>query len=444
MIFVETCRISSNPAICRYSHRMKVAGLFAGVGGIELGLSREGFEAALLCEFDTAAQAVLRTHFEAAEIASDVRELPKLPKGTELVTAGFPCQDLSQAGKTRGIEGERSGLVAEVFRLLRKSDVPNVLIENVSFMLQLEQGRAMKLVIDELTRLKYRWAYRVVDSQAFGLPQRRQRVFIFASRERDPIDVLFAEDAGNQAKEVRTGEACGFYWTEGERGLGWAVDAVPTLKGGSTVGIPSPPAIWLPSGEIVTPDIRDVERMQGFPIDWTRPAASVTRETIRWKQAGNAVSVPVAQWIGRRINRPGTSRASEVGTIKPDRRWPSAGALIEGAAVELQASMWPVAYKRAPLADFLRFPTKPLSAKASLGFLTRLHRGQLRLPAGFLDAIEAHLRLQGGTPPARPSPSDRESARRTALQRKRATARSSQAMRRASHAAQITPMLFES
>ena len=423
---------------------MKVAGLFAGIGGIELGLSREGLEASLLCEFDTAAQAVLRAHFEAAEIASDVRELPKLPKGTQLVTAGFPCQDLSQAGKTRGIEGERSGLVAEVFRLLRKSDVPNVLIENVSFMLQLDQGRAMKLVIDELTRLEYRWAYRVVDSQAFGLPQRRQRVFIFASRERDPISVLFAEDAGNQTKERRTNEACGFYWTEGERGLGWAVDAVPTLKGGSTVGIPSPPAIWLPSGEIVTPDIRDVERMQGFPVDWTRPAAEVTRGTIRWKQAGNAVSVPVAQWIGRRINRPGTARATEVGRINPDRRWPFAGALIDGSPVELQASMWPVAYKRAPLAEFLRFPTKPLSAKATLGFLTRLHRGQLRLPTGLLDAVEAHLRLQGGTPPSRPSPSDRENAQRTALQRKPASARSSRAVRRTSHAVQITPTLFES
>lgn len=423
---------------------MKVAGLFAGVGGIELGLSREGFEAALLCEFDVAAQTVLRTHFDAAAIASDVRELTKLPKGTQLVTAGFPCQDLSQAGKTRGIEGERSGLVAEVFRLLRKSDVPNVLIENVSFMLQLEQGRAMKIVIDELTRLRYRWAYRVVDSQAFGLPQRRQRVFIFASRERDPMEVLFAEDAGNQTKELRTNQACGFYWTEGERGLGWAVDAVPTLKGGSAVGIPSPPAIWLPSGEIVTPDIRDVERMQGFPVDWTRPAASVTRATIRWKQAGNAVSVPVAQWIGRRINRPGAVRADELGRINPERRWPFAGALIDGVAVELQASMWPVAYKRPPLAEFLRFPTKPLSAKATLGFLTRLHRGQLRLPAGLLDAVEAHLCLQGGSPPTRPSKVDREGARSTALQRKRASARSACAKRRVSHAAQLTPTLFES
>jgi DNA (cytosine-5)-methyltransferase 1 len=56
--------------------------------------------------------------------------------------------------------------------------------------------------------------------------------------------------------------AHGFYWTEGIRGLGWAPDSFPTLKNGSTVGIASPPAVLLPSGDVVTPDIRDAERLR--------------------------------------------------------------------------------------------------------------------------------------------------------------------------------------
>lgn len=69
--------------------------------------------------------------------------------------------------------------------------------------------------------------------------------------------------------------AFGFYWTEGTRGLGAAVDAVPTLKGGSTIGIPSPPGILLPGGRVVTPRIEDAERLQGFEAGWTEPAEAV-------------------------------------------------------------------------------------------------------------------------------------------------------------------------
>ena len=95
--------------------------------------------------------------------------------------------------------------------------------------------------------------------------------------------------------------ACGFYWTEGIRGLGWAVDAVPTLKGGSTIGIPSPPAMVFPLGLVGKPDVRDAERMQGFVADWTQPAESVVRAGHRWHLVGNAVTVDVATWIGERL-----------------------------------------------------------------------------------------------------------------------------------------------
>ena len=154
------------------------------------------------------------------------------------MAAGFPCQDLSQAGMTAGITGTRSGLVDEVFRLVKRRKGPRwLLLEKVLFMLQLARGAAMRHVTSSLEELGYSWAYRVIDARAFGLPQRRMRVLMLASRTDDPRDVLFADDAGPVLDGDPQAHPCGFYWTEAIRGLGWAVNAVPTLKGGSTVGI---------------------------------------------------------------------------------------------------------------------------------------------------------------------------------------------------------------
>ena len=162
---------------------------------------------------------------------------------------------------TAGIAGTRSGLVGEALRLLRRKRVPLVLLENVPFMLQLGGGRALEVIIGTLERLGYRWAYRVVDSLAFGLPQRRERVFLVACINEDPRAIVFADEAGAPDPTPPSPElAFGFYWTEGNRGLGAAVDAVPTLKGGSTIGIPSPPGILLPSADVVTP-------RQARPVD---------------------------------------------------------------------------------------------------------------------------------------------------------------------------------
>jgi len=163
------------PLRARKGQGLRVAGLFAGIGGVELGLSRAGHHSELLCEWEPTAQRVLRARFPSVDLRGDVRDLKSLPD-VDLVTAGFPCQDLSQAGRTAGIRGERSGLVTEVFRLLDKTNPRWLLLENVPFMLQLDAGEAMRYLTTALTDRGYRWAYRVVDTRAFGLPQRRRRV----------------------------------------------------------------------------------------------------------------------------------------------------------------------------------------------------------------------------------------------------------------------------
>lgn len=375
---------------------LEVVGLFAGIGGLELGLSRAGHHTSLLCEFDDAASAVLRRRFPDVPLVPDVRDLRELPKGTDLIAAGFPCQDLSQAGGTKGITGDRSGLVGEVFRLLETHDVPWLLLENVPFMLQLGRGSAMSFIVRRLEELGYRWAYRVMDSIAFGLPQRRRRVYVLASKVEDPALRLFAGRAKPPEELDHRGRACGFYWTEGLRGLGWAVDAVPTLKGGSTVGIASPPAIWLPDGRIVTPDIRDAERMQGFRSDWTKPAEAVTRKGFRWKLVGNAVSVPVARWIGEQLAKPEARPFTGTYEGIVNGAWPKAAALVDGVARNVSLPFWPASRRRPDLTEFLRYEPKDLSLKATTGFEKRLSASTLRAPAEFRSALKKHMRRMAG------------------------------------------------
>lgn len=371
---------------------LSCTGLFAGIGGIELGLSQAGHETTLLCEIDAAASAVLDAHFPNVKRQCDIRTLKALARQTEILTAGFPCQDLSQAGRTAGIRGNRSGLIGEVFRLLRSKRVEWVLLENVPFMLQLGRGRALEVIVGELEQLGYKWAYRIVNSRAFGLPQRRERVFLLASRRHDPRNVLFVDEVAPPQDCRSFGEvACGFYWTEGLRGLGWAVDSVPTLKGGSTVGIPSAPAIVLPTGRIVTPDLRDAERMQGFSDDWTLPAERVAKRGVRWKLIGNAVTVNVAEWIGRRLRNPGEYDSTGDAPLPSFARWPRAAWNDGRGRHSAEISSWPLSVPSSPLADFLRHPTQDLSVKAAAGFLARARVAKLRFPAGFLDAIERHL-----------------------------------------------------
>lgn len=379
---------------------MKVAGLFAGIGGLERGLAAAGHQTSLLCEIWEPARAVLTARMPDVQCERDVCDLKSLPEEVEVLVGGFPCQDLSQAGLTAGIDGSRSGLVGEVFRLLDERRVPWVVLENVSFMLQLDRGRAMRVLIEAFEERGYRWAYRVVNSLSF-LPQRRERVlFVATTTETDPASIVLVDEA--EPRLATTDLDCrahGFYWTEGVRGLGWAPDAIPTLKNGSTVGIASPPAILLPSHEIITPDIRDAERLQGFPRDWTLPAEDVGRASLRWSLVGNAVTVPVAEWLGGRLAEPGEYDFRRDDQLPANGRWPKAARFDGKRRHAVSINGYPRWDARPALADFLEHRGKPLSARATRGFLSRTERATLRFADGFQDRLRSHLDRMETTEP---------------------------------------------
>lgn len=376
---------------------LKAVGLFAGIGGIELGLQAAGFHTELLCEIDPAAQAVLRRSFSNSKLVADVCTIKSLPK-VDVVAAGFPCQDLSLVGSNKGIFGDRSGLVHEIFRLVANArTAPDWLVlENVPFMLRHQKGHAIRYVLEQLEALGFRWAYRVVDSQNFGLPQRRRRVLIVASRKHDPRTVLFSDDAPVKPRLDDGSVPCGFYWTEGRGGLGWAINGVPTLKGGSSLGIPSPPAIWDRTNDIlVTPEIRDAERMQGFPADWTLiddSAGLKVRVGHRWKMVGNAVTVPVAEWLAHRVRNPDDRGSLVEDEVWNGGVWPAAAYGAKGSIRKVHVTEAPLNVRSRGLKGFLKYPAKPLSFKATTGFTARARSGSLRFAPGFLEACDRHAR----------------------------------------------------
>lgn len=370
---------------------MKTVGLFSGIGGLELGLSRAGIGSELLCEYWAPAATTLRRRFD-APIIGDIRDLLALPE-TEVVTAGFPCTDLSQVGRTAGIGGAESGLVREVFRLVEDASPRWLVLENVVNLLTLHGGAPIRHVTEWLDDHGWNWAYRTVDSQHFGVRQRRRRVFIVASRTEDPRGVLFADEAGGVAAR-RQHSAYGFYWTEGNRGVGWGEGVTPSLKGGSKLGIASPPGVWLPDAEegraICRPSIAAGERLQGFRAGWTEGSGTLGE---RWKMVGNAVTVPVAEWIGRRLVEPGQPVGVHRSPLKAGRRWPLAASSVAGEREVWELSERPLAVRpRMSLAAVLEtYDADPLSLVATTGFTTRLKASALRRDERFVTALDTHI-----------------------------------------------------
>lgn len=383
-------------------HPLKIAAFFAGIGGIEEGFHREGAETVFFCDKDERSQAVLHHHYPKALFAEDIADVDTIPQ-VDIITAGFPCQDLSQAGLKKGIEGTQSGMVQHLFRIVRnmeeKSRPEWIVIENVSYMVSLDSGNAIKYLTQELEGLGYMWGYRVVDARAFGVPQRRLRLLMVATKTNDVRRVLFSQNLQTPPVNDSIGDICedayyGFYWTEGKRGLGWTVNGIPTLKIGSKIGIPSPPAIWIPKLDFFgTPDIRDAERLQGFPVDWTLPAMDLPKARVgnRWHLVGNAVCVNMSNWLAQNIISPGYYDSAIEKEIKR-KKWPKAAYGHKGKVYEVAVGTWPVDGGTVPLSDYLNYPLKPLSLKAMEGFYSRAISSELiNYPKRFIESMEKYM-----------------------------------------------------
>ena len=177
--------------------------LFAGIGGFDLAMQRQGVKVVASVEIDKNCNKVLAQHFPNTKQFNDITEV----KGSDLIeagftpdrgiiTGGFPCQDLSVAGKRAGLAGARSGLFWEAARIVEETQSNWFIIENVPGLLTSNSGADFGVVIGTMADLGYGVAWRVLDAQYFGVPQRRKRVFIVGRRssERGIAEILFKSE----------------------------------------------------------------------------------------------------------------------------------------------------------------------------------------------------------------------------------------------------------
>lgn len=245
----------------------------------------------------------------------------------------------------------------------------------------------MSRLVALIEELGYAWAYRVVDLRSFGTPQRRRRVVFVASTEFDPSGVLFSDDEGAPPTgAISIDLPLGFYWTEGRSGVGLVADGIPPIKGGSAVGIPSPPAVLFPDGRVMMPSIEACEQLQGFPRGWTE-AEYKDRRSPRWKMLGNAMPVPIAEWAARRIGIANVSVLRQANVALSSDKWPVAAFGNRGTRSAVSVSEFPFARESPGIGAYLDERWRPLSRRALDGFIGRAETSNLRFPAGFLDAL---------------------------------------------------------
>lgn len=351
---------------------MKFISLFAGIGGFDLGFERAGMECVAQVERDTAATGALAHHWPGVARFDDVCTFGKdsINGPVDLICGGFPCQDLSVAGRRAGLAGERSGLWFEFARIVGEVRPQWVVIENVPGLLSSNGGRDFAVILHGLGQFGYLSAWRILDAQYFGVAQRRRRVFVVASLgDGRAVQILFESDSVRGDSAPRREEGQGIAGTLESRARTGGYDpgahgaasghliantllgksghryeptsetlAAGTLHSGfahrdascannnhvvafhhrASASQTMNPSEISPSldkskepAAMTAAGVRrlmpvECERLQGFPDDWTRYAivngvAKEQSDSARYRQTGNAVAVPVAEWIGHRI-----------------------------------------------------------------------------------------------------------------------------------------------
>jgi len=288
--------------IPRMSQKMRVLDLFAGIGGFTLGLERAGFETVAFCEIEPYAQKVLKKNWPEVKIYDDVRGITAERLAADrirvdVLTGGFPCQDISVAGKGAGIEGERSGLWTECARLIRELRPRYAIFENVTNLLNGERGDWFKRVLGDISALGYDAEWHCIPASAVGAHHRRDRVWIVAypnsndGRRRDCTQSLGRE---SRLESRRSGE--------GQPFAGASEDVADAYgKRGRGGNAQREDAKNVRQSPILTR--RHARRMGAWDVepDVGRVANGVPSRSHRLKCLGNAVVPQIPELIGRAI-----------------------------------------------------------------------------------------------------------------------------------------------
>lgn len=289
---------------------MRFVELFAGIGGFRLGLENTGHTCVFSNEWLEKPASIYKRRFGSEPDRRDIRliqggELPEC----ELIVGGFPCATFSQAGKRTGfsIEDTRGTLCFEMFRLARDRGIPYILFENVKGMLNHDNGKTFAVIISALHELGYDCQWELLDSQNFGVPQHRERIFLVANLREKPRPKVFPigrskreHEKENRKAKFRHEKPKVTQWRRGHfrdyRGKG-----IPTLTANMGTGGHNVPFIKGEGIRKLTPI--ECERLQGLPDGWTKyyKNGDMVSDSERYERCGRTVSIPVIEAIGRRL-----------------------------------------------------------------------------------------------------------------------------------------------
>ena len=160
---------------------LRVGSCFTGVGGADLGLEAAGMELVWMCEIDAWKRSILNAHWPDVPVYEDITKLYD-PEPVDLMIGGFPCQDLSIAGKRKGFDGDRSVLAFEFLRLAETLRPKWLVLENVPGLLSSNKGLDFQRLLSEVVACGYGVGWRCLDARYAGVPQRRRRIFLVARR----------------------------------------------------------------------------------------------------------------------------------------------------------------------------------------------------------------------------------------------------------------------
>lgn len=300
-----------------------MASFFAGIGGFDLGFDRAGIETVWQCEKKPFCLDILEQHWPEVPRANDITEvMPDDIPDSDIWTGGFPCQDVSLArmGPRSGLRGRQSGLFYDFAQLIEARRPPLIVLENVAALLSSHDGRDFAVILRTLADIGYGVAWRVLDSRHFGVPQSRTRVFIVGSLggAESAGKVLFEPECGDRdsTKSRSDGQklVSPFSISVGNSRQGFVKKLAHCLYAESArhTGTDwSRNYVSYPEGRVRRLTPLETERLQGFPDGWTLPKNPIgnvnTLDSARYHACGNAVSVPVAEWLGQRV-------ASELGS----------------------------------------------------------------------------------------------------------------------------------
>ena len=267
---------------------LTMGSLFAGVGGFDIAAERNGIEVLWQSENDKHASAVLTEHFPTIPNLGDIHDIEAAPK-VDILAGGFPCQSYSVAGNRGGLAEDRGALWWEFRRLISEGQPTWVVGENVPGLLSSSGGRDFATILKSLIQLGYGVVWRVLDAQWFGVAQRRRRVFIvghIGGEPRPEVLALAESLCGDTAPSREKGKAVAAITRSGIGGGGGPDDNA--AQSGHLIHI---------EGGVrkITPT--ESERLQGFCGNWTKSQSNAQR----YLQMGNAVAVPVVEWVLGRI-----------------------------------------------------------------------------------------------------------------------------------------------